>query len=271
MKVKFWGVRGTLPCPGISHSIYGGNTSCVEVECDGESFIFDAGSGIRNCGAKISASQKKSATVFISHFHHDHVMGFPFFSPAYQDGFTLSVCSGRHSKVQDTESRLSNYFSEPYFPVRLSALMPQLQFVDLDLDSQSIFGNVVIKTIGLNHPGGSTGYRLTCDGRSVCYITDVEHKLGVVDEGLVEFIGDTDLLIYDSTYDDSEFSQHIGWGHSTWQQAIRLGKASAVKKIAIFHHDPAHDDTFMSRVEREVRMVDPESLVSRDGLEVVIL
>jgi phosphoribosyl 1,2-cyclic phosphodiesterase len=194
------------------------------------------------------------------------MMGLPFFSPAYQKGFGLSLCGVPPKRDQSLQDVVSAYLSAPYFPVPLQDLMPSVCFRELERGAEYQFGDATVKTVELNHPGGATGYRISHRGASVCYITDVEHQLDHPSVSLKEFVRETDVLIYDSTYTDAEYLGRIGWGHSTWQEAIRIGTAANVKRIVLFHHDPSHDDLFMRQLEAEALKVSDSVLVSRDGM-----
>ncbi len=271
MRVKFWGVRGSLPCPGTDHAVYGGNTSCVEIQCGEETIIFDAGSGLRPCGDQLATSNLYSANIFLSHYHHDHIMGFPFFKPAYDSEFSLKVRGPKPQGMRSINDALHAYLSGPFFPVGIDQVMPHVQFETLDPSEVTKIGDVSVSSKSLNHPGGALGYRVQSGPLSVCYITDLEHTPGEVDQSLIRFIRGTDLLIYDSTYTDEEFPAYCGWGHSTWQEAVRLGNAGDAKQIAIFHHDPHHNDRLMSNVEKKAKALCSRCIVTRDGMELTLL
>jgi phosphoribosyl 1,2-cyclic phosphodiesterase len=129
---------------------------------------------------------------------------------------------------------------------------------------------VTVRTTPLRHPNGAVGYRLDYDGFSVCYVTDTEHTPGQLDPNVLELIAGTDLFIYDSSYTEEEFPARVGWGHSTWEEGVRLCKAAGAKRLVLFHHDPDHDDTIMERIEDQVRGILPSTLVARDGMEVTL-
>lgn len=197
-------------------------------------------------------------------------MGFPFFKPAYNKDFSLRVYGPRPQGMRLINEALEAYLSDPFFPVGIDQVMPHVQFTTLGPRETTKLGDIEVSSMSLNHPGGALGYRVWHGSLSVCYITDVEHSPGRIDATLADFIRDTDLLIYDSTYTDEEFPKFCGWGHSTWQEAIRVADAGHAKQVAIFHHDPLHDDVFMANVERNAKAVCARSLVSRDGMELVL-
>ena len=265
MRVTFWGVRGSLPCPGPQYLKYGGNTSCVEVSVGGETIILDAGTGLRACGLNLLRSGVSSGHIFLSHLHHDHIMGFPFFGPAYDPKFHLSVYASQRPR-QTLRGAIEAYMSEPFFPVSLSEVMPSVTFSDLSPTETIRLGQATVRLFALNHPGGATGYRISYEGKSVSYITDVEHQEGRLDSNLVDFIDGSSVFIYDSTYSDEQYPNYVGWGHSTWQQAHRLGEAASVGKTVIFHHDPSHDDDFMEGLEREACTLSDRLMVAKENL-----
>lgn len=268
--VRFWGVRGSIACPSPNHVEYGGNTSCLEVCVDGHSIVLDAGTGIRNLGQSFLERGVREATILLTHTHWDHINGFPFFTPAYAPAHKFDVKAGHLADVGGVERVLAGQMARPTFPVPLAALQADVQFDDFRAGDEFEIGPARIKTAPLQHPDGATGYRIELGDKSLCYITDTEHTPGTPDERIKALIKGADLVIYDSTYTDEEFKSHVGWGHSTWQEGIRLAKASDVDRLAIFHHDPYHDDAFMRGVEAEAAEQFESSFVAKEGMKVDI-
>lgn len=267
ISVRFWGVRGSIACPSSKHIVYGGNTSCVQIEAGGMQFVCDCGTGIRSLGQEFVRRGVREATLLMSHTHWDHICGFPFFSLAFIPDAKITIMGGHEAAGNDLRSVFARQMENPTFPVPLEIMQADINFENFDVGGDFSPGNgVVIKTHALNHPGGATGYRVEHDGKAVCYITDVEHVPGKPDEALIEFIRGADLVIYDSTYTDEEFPQRVGWGHSTWQEGVRLSQAADVGKLAIFHHDPEHEDSFMVKVEEEARKMWSGAFVAREGM-----
>jgi phosphoribosyl 1,2-cyclic phosphodiesterase len=266
VKVTFWGVRGSIACPGAKYASFGGNTSCIEVSIDGQTVIFDSGTGIRPLGKHLLKQQVAHATVLFSHTHSDHIAGFPFFTPAYDPSFSARILAGHLNGKGGIRSALSGQMNDPIFPVPLETMRGALTFEDFHAgDTFQLFPGVKVRTARLNHPNGATGYRLEHDGVSLCYVTDTEHIPGKPDENILSLIEDADLVIYDSTYTDDEFPSKVGWGHSTWQEGVRLAKAASVKQLAVFHHDPDHDDAFMNKLAAEVTKSTKNAFVAREG------
>ncbi|MBB4286712.1 MBL fold metallo-hydrolase [Roseospira goensis] len=269
--LKFWGVRGSVPCPSPAHVIYGGNTSCVEVHLDSQHIILDAGTGIRALGKALLAARVERATLLMTHTHWDHIIGFPFFAPAYRPDFALDILAGHVAHNGGIRRLFSSHMSDPMFPVPLEAMSARMQFRDFrPWDTFHLGEAVRVVTAPLNHPNGATGYRLEYDGLVVCYVTDTEHVPGQPDRNVLGLIDGADLVIYDCTYTDEEFPAKVGWGHSTWQEGVRLCRSAGVRQLAVFHHDPDHDDAIMGRLEDEVRQVWPSALVARDGMELTL-
>lgn len=269
-RVKFWGVRGSIACPSSDHIVYGGNTSCIEVEIDGQTIILDAGTGLRNLGGEFPKRGQDSATFLLTHTHWDHLAGFPFFTPIYGPNYSFQIRAGHLSDMGGVREVFVNLMSNPMFPVPLSALKANLEFVDFRGGESFDLGKVHVRTAPLVHPNGATAYRIESQGRSVCYVTDTEHTPGRMDQNILDLIEGSDLVIYDATYTDDEFPAKVGWGHSTWQEGLRLCQAANVKRYAIFHHDPEHDDTFMEHLESEARALWEHAMVARDNMEIIL-
>ena len=268
LTVRFWGVRGTLATPGPATIRYGGNTSCVEVECGRRNVIFDAGTGIKKLGDHLSArGGAVDADIMFSHVHMDHIIGIPFFAPFYGAQHRIRLWAGNLLPTGRLEVAVRAMMSTPLFPIQVDAFKAELQFRDFAAGDLLDLGDGIKAHTGmLNHPGGAVGYRLECAGRSVAYITDTEHRSHELDPTVLSLVRNADLMIYDCTYTDEELPAYVGWGHSTWQQAVRLAKAGGVNRLAIFHHDPDHDDAFMQKVEVAASKAYPGAFVAREGL-----
>ncbi len=253
--VKFWGVRGSIPTPGVHYIKYGGNTSCVEVRLPNDLlFIFDAGTGIRELGRNIASREMErvKAYIFLSHFHWDHIQGLPFFLPSYIKGNEITIF-GMDMKEVRLDKIISTQMESVYFPVNLKSLSAHIQFQILTDGSRVIEGSKV-DTMYINHPGKSMGYTITVGGTKICYFTDNElvpasmadtfkskYKPDVR-EKILTLINGADLLIHDAQYTDEEYKTRIGWGHSSVSEVLRLAKDGKVSKLALFHHDPDHFD-----------------------------
>lgn len=272
-EVKFWGVRGSIACPSPRHIGYGGNTSCVQVRVGGEHIILDAGTGIRPLGVWMREQHVDHATILLSHTHWDHINGFPFFEPAYRKDVQISVMAGHvHDEEGGIRGVLAGQMMQPYFPVPLEIMQGCITFSDFNAgDSFDLKNGVHVRTAPLNHPNGSTAYRIEYEGKSMCYVTDTEHVPGKPDRTILDLIDGADLVIYDSTYTDDEFPSKVGWGHSTWQEGVRLCRQAGVKMLAIFHHDPEHEDRFMDQVEKDAKAMWDGAVVAREHMTIKLV
>ncbi len=267
--VEFWGVRGSIACPSPRHVAFGGNTSCLEVHAGDQLIILDAGTGIRDLGDSLNRRGVQHAHLLLTHAHWDHINGFPFFAPAYRPDRTFEIRAGHLSRLGGIREVIAGQMGQPTFPVPLDTMRSKLVFEDFVAgDTFHIGPDVRIRTASLNHPNGATGYRIECAGKSFCYVTDTEHVIGSPDQNVLGLIEGADLVAYDSTYTDEEFESKIGWGHSTWQEAVRLCREARVKELAIFHHDPSHEDAFMAQVETEAREMWAGARVARERMRV---
>ena len=267
--VKFWGVRGSIACPGPSTLKYGGNTSCIEVHCGDYNLIFDAGTGLKLLGDSLPEKAPLNYDIFMTHSHFDHITGFPFFKPAYSSATRLKIWAGHLVPNKRTiEGEIRNMMDRPFFPVTVDLMTATLIFNDFVYgDTLEISKDITLRTAKLNHPDGATGYRVEFDGKSICYITDTEHKPGQPDQNILNLIKGADLVIYDCTNTDEEFPKFVNWGHSTWQEGVRLCNQAGAKKLVVFHHDPAHDDAFMDKVATELDKMRPGGgIVAQEGM-----
>ena len=271
-KIKFWGVRGSIACPTPRHIAFGGNTSCIEVSMGGQRVILDAGAGLRELGHWFLKKNVKKATMLLTHTHWDHINGFPFFSPAFRKDRQFTIMAGHLNELGGVQKILAGQMSQPTFPVPLDMMGSKMDFEDFTYgDTFNLGKGIKVITTPLNHPDGATGYRIEYRGKAMCYITDTEHVIGKPDEKVLEIIEGADLVIYDSTYTDKEFPNRVGWGHSTWQEGVRLCQSANVKTLAIFHHDPDHEDLFMEQLERLARMTWNGAVVAREHMRFNLL
>lgn len=271
MKITFWGVRGSIPCPARTHVQFGGNTSCVHVSVSGEEIILDAGTGIRGLGRSFLRRGIDRATLLLSHSHWDHICGFPFFTPAYDPKWSMRILAGHLPHEAGIRSVLASQMTDPMFPVPLDAMRGASAFEDFNAgDSFTLGKDVIVKTAPLNHPNGATGYRIEHGGVSFCYVTDTEHRPGSLDANILGLIEGADLVLYDCTYTDAEYPTKVGWGHSTWQEGIRLCRAAGARRLGIFHHDPDHDDAFMRSIAAQAKEAWKGAFVVREGRSVLL-
>ncbi len=268
MLIRFWGVRGSVARPGPNTVRYGGNTSCVEIRCGEDLLIFDGGTGLYDLGRElVKTNASFDADLFYSHTHLDHIYGLPFFAPCHEPACRIRLWAGHLLPENHLESVLCGVWVAPLFPVPLEVLVGQREFRDFHCgETLSPRPGIIIKTAPLNHPNRATGYRIEYGGKAVAYITDTEHKPGCLDHNVLSLIDHADVMIYDATYTEEEFPSHLGWGHSTWQEGIKLADAAGVKTFVIFHHAPEHDDAFMDSIAAEAARARPGTLVAQEGM-----
>ncbi|MCB0260360.1 MAG: MBL fold metallo-hydrolase [Calditrichaeota bacterium] len=268
IKIKFWGVRGSIPTPGPHTIRYGGNTSCVEINFPGvPRFIIDAGSGIRELGKELLLIQEPvKSYIFLSHFHWDHIQGLPFFKAAFKpvNHFVIFGCD---EPDVDLTKIISMQMNPIYFPVAVDDMAARIEFRTIKEERFEVDG-VTVQTQFMNHPGYTLGYRFNYQGKSVVYISDNEpffqnrsggEQSGTLEdrferfiddkeERLVEFIAGADLFIHDTQYFPDEYEQRITWGHSPYTYTVDLAVKGQVKQLVLFHHDPDHDDETVDRM-----------------------
>lgn len=272
MSVRFWGVRGSIPCPGPNTVRYGGNTSCVEVRCGDHRLVFDAGSGLRALGLALAdEEQTTDIDLFLSHCHIDHLIGLPFFVPAFVKGNRLRLWAGNLKAAGGVQESVRKLMSYPLFPIEIEAAQGKIEFNDFEPGAVLMpRPGIKVMTTPLNHPGGATGYRVEYGGRAMAYITDTELNADEMDPALLELARDASIVIIDTTYTDEELPEHVGWGHSSWQQAIRLANEAGVGKLFLFHHDPEHDDDEMDRIAASAAKARPGTVVAKEGFSINI-
>jgi phosphoribosyl 1,2-cyclic phosphodiesterase len=270
--LRFWGVRGSLPAPGPATMRYGGNTPCVELRCGPHLVILDAGSGLREFGGALAASGVAvDADILLSHTHLDHICGLPFFPAMFDQRARLRFWGGHLAPPDGIAAALRQSWQQPLMPDLRAAFRAQIEFHDFTAGSDiPLHPDLHVGTVALHHPGNSIGYRIGWGSTSVCYITDTEPPADGLDKQLVRFVSGTDVLIYDGTYTDEEYRSRAGWGHSSWQAAVRCADAAAVGQLVLFHHDPGHDDAMMDAIASAAAEQRPGTLVAREGMLIAV-
>ena len=237
------GVRGSTPNPSQNNLIFGGNTPCVEIKTQKYQLIFDCGSGF----SKVNFSNDLETILFISHFHHDHIQGLAFnnYNTAIDKKITLTSA---HSSKTDTYKNLSAYYSNPYFPVNFIEIINRFDFLDFEQVVNN-FEDLNINSIDLNHPGNCSGYSITSNEKKFCYLLDNEYQ-DIQEEKLINFCDQSETIIWDGMFLDSELSDKRGWGHSSIEQGINLSDKIDVKNFLISHHSPSRDDKEIKNMEK---------------------
>jgi phosphoribosyl 1,2-cyclic phosphodiesterase len=292
VKVKFWGVRGSIPTPGPKMVRYGGDTTCIEVRTDaGDLIILDGGTGIFPLAQSLLPAMPVTANIFITHTHWDHIQGLPFFVPIFVPGNRVRL-HGAYDPVsgRGVEQVIDVQLQYSYFPVREAELRATLEYVTLAFNEPVTVGSAKVTPVLLNHPVIDLGYRIDCDGASLFFTGDHEPHYNIYEPGddgwadyqalindqreaIYQAIRGVDVVIADSSYTEEEYPMKKGWGHGTFDSCIRMAREVGAKILYCTHHEPTRTDDELERVfaeslQRNPRQPgDPEVLLARAGLE----
>lgn len=275
--IKIYGARGSTPVCERGYQLFGGNTTCIFADLlDNDRskmiVVFDAGTGIRRLGRDIlNGILPDTEFIFLvfTHFHWDHIQGFPFFDPAYDPGKKIAIFSPHsHMLDRDLKQIFEVQMQKEYFPVPLERMGADLQFFTAEQYQTYLNPEQYVEfTYRLhNHPSGAFSYRLEARGHSVVICTDLEHGASI-DPEVVAFCRNADLLIHDAQYTDEELVYRRGWGHSSYGQAIQVAQLAGVQQLIFTHHDPEHDDLFLLAVEKKCQEIFPNCALAREGME----
>jgi phosphoribosyl 1,2-cyclic phosphodiesterase len=281
MNVTFWGVRGSIPVPGAHTSRYGGNTSCIEVAVPGQaSLVLDCGTGARGLGVSLLRRPERELHVLFTHFHMDHLFGFPFFAPIFAPSFSISVTAPAFHP-DGPKDRIGRYLNGVFHPVRIPEVAARLEFDAVRPNESFTRGPYAVRGFALNHPGGACAYRVEHAGRAVVYVTDTA-PLSRPGEGLcgggeptgreaqfIELLRGADLVIFDTMFTYEEYLERMTWGHAYPEYALAVCRAADVKSLYLFHHAPdASDDSLDALAERWSDHVGPRVRLAREGLTI---
>ncbi len=277
LTVTFYGVRGSTPCPCAANLRYGGNTACVAIEAPGqEPIVLDLGTGLRSFGESLPADLPFRGSALVTHLHWDHIQGLPFFAPILRPGSRLDVYGPAEGDMGLAEA-FAQLMRPPFFPVRVEELLGEVTFHDAPIGTFSI-GDADITVGKVPHVGTTNGYRIESAGASVAYVSDHQQPRSEpweIADSVIELCHGVDLLIHDAQYDAEEFEAKSDWGHCTPEFAVAVGAAAGVRRLALFHHDPSHDDDALDELAARARRAAvgtsiEEVLIAYEGLSVAL-
>lgn len=258
LDVTFYGVRGSTPTPTPENQRYGGNTSCVALEVPGaDPIVFDLGTGLRFWGERLGGrggAKPFRGTALVTHLHWDHVQGLPFFMPINRDGARLDVIGPTH-EGKSLEESFGVFMRPPFFPVTVEEMLGHVTFSDVDHGELKL-GDAKVTVRQVPHVGATNGYRVEWGNASVAYVSDHQQPVDrpdYVDDAVLELCEGVDLLIHDAQYTPEEFAERSHWGHCTVRYAVEVARQSGARRLALFHHDPAHGDGHVDELTREAR------------------
>jgi len=288
LTVRFWGVRGSLPTPGQDTVIYGGNTSCLEIRADDRLIIVDLGTGVRSLGDWLIKNDlpkfgKIKAEVFITHTHWDHIMGLPMFTPIYRPETELSITGPVSLENEDMRAVIENQLSHKYWPVRAGELSAKIEYNQLNEGTFDLRDGLTVTTKFLSHPIFCLGYRFNYKNKSIATVYDHEPFRNLFTDGdcakegetaaeeenekIRQFIKDVDIVIHDAQYTKDEYLAHIGWGHCSYEHAIKNAAAMNVKQLVLFHHEPTRSDAKLDEIGKNFAgSIDPKIIIAREGM-----
>jgi phosphoribosyl 1,2-cyclic phosphodiesterase len=278
LRVTCWGTRGSIPAPGPETVRFGGNTSCVEARAgDGRRYVFDAGSGIRAQGRAMESDGAAGADLFLTHYHWDHIQGFPFWAALYSAASRVRVHGPRSGGVSVADA-IHGQMGGVHYPITLDRLPGAVEFADVSEREPWTDGAVEVRAFPARHSGLTYAYRVRAEGATVVYAPD--NELGGADPAwyaaFAEFVRGADLLLHDAMYTDEEYARFHGRGHSTFSQAVRLAEEAGVRRLHFFHHAPSRGDAQLEaiaaacRTDAEARGSTLEIGVATEGEEIAI-
>lgn len=264
MKVIFWGVRGSIPVAGGDTVKYGGNSSCLEVRADGsDPLVLDCGSGARKLGFQLLSQPSRRMDLLFTHFHIDHVLGYPFFGPIFAPSFRIRI-SAPAASPQEIKDRLANFLNGVFHPLRVPDVPASIEYNALRAGESFDVGDYHVRVLQLEHPGGACGYRITRGERTFCYITDTSPFEGpnaglmagepatARERALIENLRGAHVVVFDTMFSREAYLRFMTWGHSYPEYAMAICREAGVPLLYLFHHAPDATDTVLDGLARSL-------------------
>ena len=270
--IRFWGCRGSFPSLDRNKMIYGGDTSCIEIQtCDNNTIILDMGTGLKRLGEKITnnSSYSKNINIFLSHYHLDHIHGFLMFAPLFNSNYNIKIYS-RKSGDRGLQQILEDFLQPEIWPVFLKDLSANLEFIDMDEKPININQNTRVLDNLHSHPNKAYSIKIETFGKKITYITDCEHPKDHLNPNVIDFANDSDILIHDAHYTPEDLIKHTGWGHSSWKEATDVANQSNSKKLVLFHPSPDYNDDELKDIEKKAKLYFPDVVSAKQELEIEI-
>lgn len=266
MNLRYWGVRGSIPTPQADRLRYGGNTSCLEIGGveSGDVFIIDGGTGIRVLGEELAQrAPVRRVHILLTHFHWDHIQGIPYFPPLFRAETEIVFYANR--PASQARSLLQAQMADPFFPLPFEAIPSRAEFREIGTGQPFQAGPLTVEAFLLHHPQGAVGFRVEMRGRVLVHASDHEHGNAEIDAGLVGAARGADLLVMDAQYTPEEYAGKVGWGHSSYAHAAQAAQQAGARRLALFHHDPAHNDAFLDGMLVAAQRLFAAAEMAREG------
>tara|TARA_B110000116_G_scaffold52075_1_gene43616 strand:+ start:673 stop:1512 length:840 start_codon:yes stop_codon:yes gene_type:complete len=269
--IKFWGVRGSNPTPDLDKMKYGGDTSCIEIRtAENDLIILDMGTGLRNLGNQIinDSSYSKEINIFLSHYHWDHIMGFFYFAPLFNEEYTINIYG--YNSATSISSLSDILTNKNFWPVDKDLYKATIKFIEMPKSTNELQEIILNKTKVLYslhpHPNGTNSFKVITDNKKIVYITDCEHPEGQLNENVVNISSECDFLIHDSHFTIQDLALYKGWGHSSWKQGVEVAIKAKVKQLCLFHFSPNYNDEKITEIEKNAQEEFTNTIATYQGL-----
>tara|TARA_B100000700_G_C15002337_1_gene836898 strand:- start:30 stop:857 length:828 start_codon:yes stop_codon:yes gene_type:complete len=270
--IKFWGVRGSNPTTDSDKLEVGGDTSCVEIRTkDNEIIILDMGTGLRNLGQQLVSEKNPpiDINIFISHYHWDHILGFLSFLPLFNEKFNINIY-GKTNTDGGLKDALNDILDTRFWPVTLDMFAAKITYNDIEPGRITLKNGISIESNLHPHPNGALGYRIELKDKVVTYVTDIEHPIGKALDEVSKLSRESDVLIHEAHFTPQDLPKFIGWGHSSWEEAVDIAKSSNSKQLILFHHSPTYSDDIVNNFTKDAKKVFNNVIAAKQGLEITI-